>query len=283
MPIFADLVLAFAWTFGANGFLIERQLTGVEALPSAWLGPVTEHTRIAFHDREDWAMAFYVSAGHASGATATEDAAPRLALFAPYYLAPGGLVAASGMPVDVAEYYFHALIEAALDLRVSLAPLRGDIERDSAYAGWIGKRAAALMTGTPEAHRRAAYTSALADFGAHLLSMRNEIARLAERQAAAGRDLCRLLDQPASLFGLWRRSLEDGRYPGEYFASEAGSPPRWVTSRQALERSDKDRFLAEVLGVTWTGEPRDDFETICFKTERPGGARVSSPGFQPRE
>ncbi len=119
------------------------------------------------------------------------------------------------------------------------------------------------MTEAPPAQRTAAYASALADFGAHLLSMRNEIARLAEHQVAAGRDLCRLLDQPASLFGLWRRSLDAGRYPGGYFVSEAGGPPRWVISRQALEHTDKDRFLTEVLGVTWTGEPREDFEALC--------------------
>ncbi len=254
-----EMVLAFAWTFGANGFLIERQLTGVEALPAAWLEPVAERASIVFHAREDWAMAFYV-APRASSATLAgapgmppvEAAGPHLALYAPYYLAPGGLVAASRMPVDVAEYYFHALLEAALEL-----------ERGSAYADWIEERAAELMTGTPEEQRATAYAAALADFGAHLLAIRNEIARAAERQAAAGRDLCRHLDQPASLFGLWRRSLTGGRYAGGYFASDGEGPPRWTTSRQALERSDKDRFLVELFGVDWSGDPREDFEAVC--------------------
>ncbi len=236
------MVLAFAWIFGANGFLIERQLDGVEALPSAWLDPVADRASIVFHAREDWAMAFYV-------APEAEAAGPRIALFAPYYLAPGGLVAASRMPVDVAEYCFHALIEATLDL-----------ESDRA---WIEERAAELMTDVPRAQRAAAYAAALADFGAHLLAIRNELSRVAERQAATGRDLCQLLDQPASLFGLWRRSLTGGRYAGGFFAPEADGTPRWAESRQALERADKDRFLAEIFGVAWSGEPREDFEALC--------------------
>ncbi len=239
MPL-AEVILAFAWVFGANGFLIERQLGSSDVLPAAWLEPVAEHVRVVFHGREDWAMAFY------------DEDDPRVALFAPYYLAPDGLVAASRMPVDVAEYYFHALIEAALDLGSG-----------PGSAGWLDERATELLSEVPPAHRREAYVSALADFGAHLLAMRNEIARVAGRQAAAGRDVCRHLDQPASLFGLWRRSIAGGAYAGSFFTAGDGGPPRWVQTRQSLERSDKDRFLAEILGVAWTGDPRRDFEAIC--------------------
>ncbi len=254
----AEAILAFAWVFGVNGFLIERQLTDVEALPIAWLEPVTDHASITFHAREDWAMAFYV-AGHASGATsgrasgATPAPGPRLVLYAPYYLAPGGLPTVSGMPVDVAEYYFHALIEAALDLDPD----------ETSYAGRLDERAAELMTDVPPAHRLPAYTSALADFGAHLLAVRNEISRLAERQAAVGRDLCRHLDQPASLFGLWHRSIAGGTYAGSYFVPDGDGLPHWAQSRQALERSDKDRFLEELFGVVWSGDPKQDFAVVC--------------------
>ncbi len=249
-----EVVLAFAWTFSAaNGYLIDRQLAGVEALPVAWLAPVAERANIVFHAREGLAMAFYLP-GRAGDAQPAEAAGPRLALYAPYYLAPGGLPQASRMPVDVAEYYFHALIEAVLSL---------ELVGDAAYATWLGERAAKLMAEAPEAQRTAAYTVALADFGAHLLSMRNEISRLAERQAAAGRDVCRHLDQPASLFGLWRRSLVGGRYAGGYFASGGEGPPRWTQSRRALERTDKDRFLAELFGVAWSGDPREDFKALC--------------------
>lgn len=267
----AEVVLAFAWVFGANGFLIDRQLAAAEALPAAWARPVAERAQVVFHGREDWAMAFYVP-GRVSGSSAglvpgsslaagqgrprLDTGPPRIALFAPYYLAPEGLVAASEMPVDVAEYYFHTLIEAALDLA---------LERDASAssARWMGERSARLLTGVPEAQRLSAYTSALADFGAHLLSIRNEVERAAARQAASGRDLCRLLDRPASLFGLWRQSIASGSYTGGYLTSEAGAASRWARSRQALDRSDKDRFLAEVLGVAWSGDPRSDFESMC--------------------
>ncbi len=253
-----EMVLALAWTFGANGFLVEHQLAGVETLPVAWLEPVADRVHVVFHAREDWAMAFYDASGAtpapAGDALAGGSSAngPRLTLFAPFYLAPGGLVEPSQMPVDVAEYYFHALIEAALD-----------IERESAYAGFMGERAVELMAEVPVTHRSSAYGSALADFGAHLLSIRNEIARLAERRAAAGGDLCGLLDQPASLFGLWRRSIDSGTYAGSYFSAGDDGPPRWVQSRRALDRSDKDRFLAEILGVDWSGDPARDFAAIC--------------------
>lgn len=252
----AEIVLTLAWTFGANGFLIDRQLDDVQALPLTWLEPVTGRIRIVFHGREDWAMASYLPAAVGHGVSATDVSYPRLALFAPYYLAPSGLVDISRMPVDVAEYYFHALIEAALDVELGDAP-------PSPYADWMRERAVELMSEIPKAQRLTAYTSALADFGAYVLAVRNEIARAADRQAAIGRDVCRHLEQPASLFGLWNRSLASGRYSGGYFAPESGGSSDWVTSRQALHRADKERFLEELFDVSWTGDPRRDFEEIC--------------------
>ncbi len=242
----AEMVLAVAWTFGANGYLIERQAAGSDMLPAAWLAPVSRRVEVAFHGRADWMMAFYV-ADRAAGAR-------RVVLYAPYYLAPGGLAPSSSMAVDVAEYYYHALLEAALDLEMA---------DGSSYAAWVEARAAKLMTAVPEAQRLSVYAAALADFGAHLLSIRNELARLAERQGAAGRDLCRLVDRPASLFGLWRRSFVDGPYAGGAFVSDGTGLPRWQEGEQPIERVDKDRFVAEVLGVDWEGEPKGDFAEMC--------------------
>ncbi len=258
-----QLVLAFAWTFGANGFLIERQLGAAEALPASRLIEVAEDTRVVFHARNDWAMAFYLPAMEdrspaaiASGGPPRQVVAPssRLYLYAPYYLAPGGLLPLSRMPVDVAEYYFHALLGAALDRRRS---------GDSSYSAWTAERAAELMADVPEEQRLDVYAAALSDFGAHLLSVHNEISRAAQRQAARGRDVCRLLESPASLFGLWRRSLEGGSYFGSYQVVEGSGGPRAARSRQALAGSDKRRFLAEVLGVTWSGDPAADFAGLC--------------------
>ncbi len=262
----AEVVLAFAWAFGANGFLIERQLAGIEDLPLAWAAPLADHANIVFHAREDWSMAFYLPAvadpvSPADVPQEREQGEPRLVLFAPYYLAPDGLVDISRMPVDVAEYYFHALAEAALDLEIGGALHRRGAGK-APYAVYLKQRAAELMIDVPQTHRLAAYTSALADFGAHLLAIRNETWRAARRQTAAGSDICRHLEQPASLFGLWRRSLAGGSYTGGYYASNGGSP-RWLRSRQMLDRSDKDRFLAELFGVAWSGDPEQDFEAMC--------------------
>ncbi len=176
----------------------------------------------------------------------------RLFLHAPYYLAPSGLAAPSRMPVDVAEYYFHALLEASLDL---------DRAAGSRYATWTRQRASELMADVPEAQRPDSYLGALSDFGAHLLSMRNEVWRLAKRQAAAGRDVCRHLDSPASLFGLWRQSIEQGAYFGSYYLPAGGGVPS--QSRRPLTRSDKARFLTEILGVVWAGDPATDFAGLC--------------------
>ena len=266
----AELVLAVAWTFGANGFLIERHLAGASTLPVAWVEPVSHRVDVAFHDRADWAMAFYVS-GNASGApprhasetpsgssAARTAVPPRLVLYAPYYLAPEGLTPPPHMAVDIAEYYFHALLEAALDLELHAA--------ESPYAVWMEARAAERMTAVPEAQRLPIYVSALAEFGAHLLSIRNELTRVAERQAVAGRDLCRQLDREASLFGLWHRGFASGRYAGRAFVSNGAGPPRMTPGRQPLERVDKDRFVREILGVDWVGEPRRDFATLCARS-----------------
>jgi hypothetical protein len=263
----AEMVLAVAWTFGANGFLIERQMAGTRDLPAAWLAPVGRRVEVAFHDRDDWAMAFYLT-GRASGAaaggaapppaaaeSAPPNPGPRIVLYAPYYLAPGGLAPPSAMAVDVAEYYFHALLEAALDLELEAS--------GSPYAAWAEARAAELMTAVPPSQRSAVYASALADFGAHLLSIRNELTRVAERHAAGGRDVCLTLDQPASLFGLWRRSFAGGSYPGGTFVQDGAGTPRWTEGRQPLERVDKQRFVAELLGAGWVGEPRLDFGALC--------------------
>ncbi len=269
--IVTELVLALAWTFGSNGFLIDRQRQDLETLPSAWLEPVAERVRVVFHGREDWAMAFYLPAAPAEPGPAPAGGEARVSLFAPYFLAPGGLVEVSRMPVDVAEYYFHALIEASLDL---------ELEHGSPYAAWVKQRATELMADVPPAHRLAAYSSALSDFGAHLLSIRNEISRAAERQAASGRDVCRHLDRPASLFGLWRRSLDTGSYPGGYSSVLSEAPgavrPCWRQSRNALERVDKDRFLAELLGVAWSGGA-EDFETLCPKARQASPLRLVRP------
>ena len=240
-----ELIAAFAWIFGANGFLIAGNAP--QALPSSWLEPVAERTWVTFHDRADWAMAFYLPAG----SQGVESLPGRLVLYAPYYLAPDGLRDTDDMPVDVAEHYFHALLEASFETSV--------------YATSVAPRAAELMQDVPGPRRLAAYLSASADFGSHALSIANELHRAARRQAAAGKNLCDLIDHPATLFGSWQRSFAHGLYRGRYQppATAENAAPPWATSRAGLETQDKLRFVSEVLDVAWTGDPARDFADLC--------------------
>ena len=258
MIALVDVLVALAWTFGANGHLVERPAGASDSWPAAWLEPVADRARIVFHDREDWAMAFYLPPEPTPAEGGAGDAgsdAPRLVLYAPYYLATDGLAAPRDMPVDVAEYYFHALLELALDLEPAV---------DEAWGARVERRAEKLMAEVPAVQRRSAYLSALADFGAHVLSIANEIDRVARRRRAAGGDVCRLLGSPASLFGMWRRSFEGAAYRGRYLLpAEEGSSPRWATSRLALERRDKDALARLILGVEWSGDPARDFAWLC--------------------
>ncbi|MCP3963228.1 MAG: hypothetical protein GY719_35760 [bacterium] len=243
----AELIVAFAWTLGANGFLITGNAP--EDLPARWLEPVAEHTWVAFHDRDDWAMAFYLPDELAPAGG--ESKPGRVVLYAPYYLAPDGLRDTGDMPVDVAEHYFHALLESAI--------------KGSAYAASVSPRAHELMLDVPESRRLQAYLAAAGDFGAHALSIANELHRAARRQAAAGKDLCELIDHPATLFGSWRRSFAHGLYHGRYLppATPENAASEWATSRVALEEEDKLRFTRDVLGSSWTGDPARDFTEMC--------------------
>ena len=275
----AELVLAVAWTFGANGFLVAQPFHGSEGLPAAWLRPVSARTRVVFHDRADWSMAFYVPSPDAGATPAAAPSAdgPRIFLFAPYYLAPGGLVPAAHLPVDVAEYYFHAVLEGRLDLEIR--------RPDAAYRRFVRERAEELMSDVPARVRQTAYLAAVSDFGAHLLSIANEIARAALRQNGAGRDLCGLIGQPASLFGLWERSFSEGAYPGHYLdpgETTAGAAPRWGKSRQSLARRDKEMLLREILRAGWSGEAARDFAWLCpqsvFDRDAPDAGRSRGAG-----
>lgn len=275
-----DLVVGFGWLLVPNGFLLERHNEAASKLPADWLRPLAAESRIAFHAQDAWPMALYLPpspvagesvppdpsdrvpdepahSGERSAGPATVSARPRVVLFAPYYLATDGLVPVSRMPVDVAEYYFHALLEARLDqARRSEASDLGVV---------MARRAEQSMADVPAPHRLTAYSEAAADYGAHLLSIANEISRLAERHAAKGSSLCHLIEHPASLFGLWRRSFASASYPGRYPRIDPDDPVArtWVASRSALTAEDKRFIAARILRSHWTGDPAQDFDWLC--------------------
>ena len=263
MIALAEWVLAFAWTFGSNGHLLAQPFMGEDGLPASWLRPISTQSRVIFHDRAEWSMAFYVAPPSGSGSDSALGAGPRVFLFAPYYLAPNGLVDANQMSVDVAEYYFHALLDGRLDLEVR--------RPDSSYREVVASRAGELMGDVPERFRQAAYLSAVSDFGAHLMSIANEIVRAFRRQSAVGRDLCQLIDQPSSLFGLWTRSFRDGAYTGRYLdtgEANAGERPRWEESQEPLTVGDKKMLVQEILKASWSGDAAQDFAWLCPLAKR---------------
>lgn len=266
----AGLLLSVAWMVGANGGLIARHLASSELAPSL-AKPIetAAGTWVVFHHQEPWARAFYAppEEGFTLAALVTDEAAlerllpglevPRIFLYAPYYRDGGGLLPLVEMAVDVAEAYFNALLVATLDR---------ELWRDgSTYRRAILERAEAVMAEAPEPQRVEVYLGALSDFGSHLLSVANEIARADRRARARGRDLCGLLDPPLTLFALWRQSIRDISYRGRYRTPPdlEGGAVRWLTTRRGLEPLDKALFLEEVLGGAWTGEPARDFAHLC--------------------
>ncbi len=270
MPGPAELLLICLWSFGPGGWWVEAQLEDAEvrrALPVAWLERTAARSRIRFHQLPGGVMALYLppEPPPAGGAAQREAAAvaapatdvPTIVLYAPYYLADGHLVALGEMPVDVAEHYFHAWMEAYLD---------GEVRGDVAVRETLERRAAELLLDVPPSRRLEAYLTALAELGAHLLSVANEIARTSGRFRARGKDLCPLIEHPATLFGLWRRSWGETPFPGRYFLPATPDAPGsggWRTSRHPLKAEDKAWLLRQVFAGFWRGDPRQDFAWLC--------------------
>jgi hypothetical protein len=269
----AVALMIAAGAFGPDGFAVHRRLLAepaAAALPVARLLAAADDSWVVWHYQRSWAAAFYSPPGDdlrrmalaalaAGRAGATVERllpgleVPRIFLYAPTYR-PGGAPAALSEPaVDVAEIYFRALVELALDRQLR--------QPGSWFRQLAQERAAVLMDDVPAAGRRQAYADAVAAFTAHLLSIAHEIARAAHRAEARGEDLCGLLDPPRTLFALWRQSVRSTAYRGRYLpASDRGDvPPVVAESRRGLASEDKEQILAELLQGRWTGDPVRDF------------------------
>ncbi len=272
----AELLVTVFLTIGPNGYLIHQQLARSEvreALPVAPLQAVAQRLWIVFHQHPEWPMAFYAPPGHGVKIPESVRSAehelprllpgpdvPRLFLYKPYYQPEGRMVAVETMPVDVAEYYFHALLEAFFDLELARSA--------PGYQAIIEERAVARMRGVPPDYRREAYLAALADFGAHALAAGNELWRGIRRRRAAGEEPCPGIDRPVALFGLWGTIFGAGEYRGGYYLREGAAEVagRWVMSAEVLDRHDKELFSRQVFEAYWSGDVREDFARFC-----PGG------------
>lgn len=277
----AGVLLAIAAAIGPNGHLVEAQLADAGGLPVDVLRRPAGGWWVVFHHQRDWAPAFYSEPdadiavlGAAAAASGTPIhrllpglGLPRLFLYAPHYLEGGRLRRLEAMAVDVAEGYFHALLEAALN-----APeARGD-SGILDFRRAAGRRADELMAEVPAGQRLDAYLSAVRDFASHLLSIANEVRRADRRSRERGSDLCAFLDPPRTLFALWERSLRETVYRGRYRATpETGTAgnPAWRTTRRGLEAVDKARVLTELLGGRWRGDAARDFPGLCPLDSRP--------------
>ncbi len=269
----AELLVAVFLAIGPNGYRIHQQLADSqvrEALPVAALQAVAPRLWIVVHQHPEWPMAFYAPSGY--GTQIPESVrelprllpdldVPRLFLYGPSYQPEGRMVAVEAMPVDVAEYYFRALLEAFFDLELAASA--------PGYRAILDERAARMRSVPPE-YRREAYAAALVEFGAHALAVGNELWRGIRRRRATGEEPCPGIDHPVALFGLWGTIFGAGRYRGGYYLRDAG---RWVTSAETLERHDKELFGRHVFGSHWSGNVREDFARFC-----PGAP--SSSGWQ---
>lgn len=266
-------VLAIAAAiFGPDGFAVHRRILAVPesaiAAPVDELLAVADGSWVVWHRQRSWARAFYsppedsvLLLAVAAGAGSVERLLPgleipRLFLHAPTYRPEGTAVGLSAQAVDVAENYYHALVELYLDHQLR--------QPRSWFRRLAADRAGEVMAEVPAVHRLEAYADAVSAFAAHLLSIAHEIGRADRRAAARGEDLCALLDPPRTLFGLWRRSVRSGIYRGRYpHADDGGGSPALATSRHGLAETDKRRILDELFDGRWTGEPVEDFAYLC--------------------
>lgn len=257
-------LLTLVSAFGPNGWVLaahfESPVAGAR-MPVDAFSEIAPRLWVVHHEDREAMMAFYLPAsGLGDGALPWRLAAadsraerllpelrvPRIFLYAPHYRPEGRPRTVLEMPVDVALYFSSALIEAALDL----TPPEG-----------FGRRAEEYGRGIPSAERRGAYVSALAQFGSDLFSAAGELRRSLARQRAAGKDPCRIVDHPGTLFVHWRRIMTTLEYRGLY--RPPGAPSGTWVRGPPLTTADKRYLVDRLFGGTWTGDVRRDFDLKC--------------------
>src|SRR4051812_17967056 len=244
------LLLVTLWTSSAffPGAL-DRQLAATERrhLPVAFALAEANRLRIDFHHDREALRATYL------GPDATGPA--RLTLYAPDYLRGFELKPVLDMPVDLCENFFYALLDAHLRRQIGLPP--------SALGRELRRRAELTMSDVPHPHRVEAYLDAQASFGAHLLSVANELDRSELRRRRAGSSLCRVMNRPLPLVGLWEQIFGPAPYTGAYVRGGPRGEGRVYWSRASLTADDKRFLLTRVLHSTWTGSASDLVTRYC--------------------
>lgn len=248
-PLFLPLFLASA---GAPGALEEALVTAREEarLPVAFAIEVAPELSLGFHHREDWSLAFYLPASPA--------APPSLRLYAPFYLQGLQLVPLAELRVDTADYLFHSLARAHIELEV--------LGRGGPLAQVMRDRALEALPEVPASRRLDAYLDAASSYISHALSVAIELERKHREWVASDRSLCP--DRAGRpLFDLWERIFGEEPYQGAYSAPPTVGEPvgagALVYSRNALRREDKELLSATLLAGAWTGRAGHDFGHFC--------------------
>lgn len=263
MDSLAAFILALYFAVGPNGHVLQAALEPAETrrnLPVEAFSHLLGELWVVFHDSKEWAMATYAPAGTPAfvlGARRRPERllpgleVPRLYLYSPYYRPEGRTPPATDMTIDVAQYFAETLVEAALDLQPP-----GGLDERAAHYGESPEGG-----GIPTAQRRSAYASALAQFGAESFSLAVEIRRSLARQRAAGKDPCKILHLPGTLFGQWGRVFDSIEYRGLY--RPPGAPSGRWTLGPPITANDKRFLIRQVFEDRWSGDVRRDFSLTC--------------------
>lgn len=223
---------------------VDRRLLPIEALYEISREPLY----LVFHQEKEWRRAFYLGAG--MPALPAERSlpgleVPRLYLYRPLFLVGGRLPDFSGLAVDTSSGYFEALLERQFERRLAKPE----------FAARAKARADQLFAEVAEERRLGVYGSTLAEFGGHLMSIANELARAKRR----GVDICPR-EKSLPLLDHWRRAFEETPFAGSHTPAGSFEP---LLTRAVLAREDKLFGAAELLGrARWKGDPVADL-AVC--------------------
>ncbi|MEL7058880.1 MAG: hypothetical protein AAGN46_02520 [Acidobacteriota bacterium] len=267
--MFAEWIALALVAFGPNGWMVEQQLSSSRFAGRACAHATASHTTegasrsacphfgwIVETARPLWIVPSPWPAGALAAylpADARDGRQRLVARETVYFAATGALVPLDALPLDAADYWLAALLEARLD------PAR---QRTAEWGDRLETGAAALLQAVPESQRATIYRRLLADIGAWMLATQLEVGRLAQRH---GPRLCSLMQREVALFGLWRRQFEALPFTVAWRRTDGSDA--WTPPPGAAERE----LVLDLLDAEWTGVPADDFSWAC-----------PSPGPQPR-
>lgn len=267
----AALLVVMTW-LAPDGFLLGERLQSPDDLPALPLEELV-HTA-AFLDIEPSmhrGTPYVLYVGHG---TRTQGLWPRLHYAAPVF-SPNGddFLPRHRLGLDVVEYWAHGLVLAWFD---------GRRRAQDPYLDLATQRAMDVMPEVPQAARLQVYLEAVADFAAQAVSSAHEIDRTRRRWQALGRDICALRQPEIPLMRHWQGLFERAGFRGVYRADgfdedpvasddridttgeeAATREPQWATTRRGLARIDKDLVVQHLFAGRWTGDPEQDFASLC--------------------